>query len=360
MSICTDFIARKGVGFNTEGPSAEASSCTRMLSILSMNVAGLRAVLNSPVKSVAFRQAVRSVKPGILCLQEHKLQETHVEEIGLALGDLLDNTYIFNFACSHPPARKGYSGVACGIAKTLQPSLVNSWVGFPGWNDDVSSHSPELIGALAKLAPLANEVVEAEGRLITLEFEELVVINVYQPNSGSKLKRLCYRVDHWDKKMAAYLSALEKSTGKPVVLIGDLNVAHGVVDIHNFYSRPNFPDIPAIGHSDHFKGVSQLKKQAGCTAVERQSFTELLSAGFVDSFRHLHPDATGRFTYWSQRAGNRKQNRGLRLDYCLVSERMVSNDHFPRLHSSFICDDESRFEPFSDHAPMGASFILRP
>ena len=351
-----DWIPRSG-GSESAGTATLGAGPGRgnALTLLSVNVAGLRAVLRSETKSKALQAAVARVRPNVLCLQEHKLQEAHVDEVGSALQDLLGEIDdlefpTFHFACSVPPARKGYSGVACGVTSTLPSRLINTWKGFsPG--DSIQQNLTQ-----------AEDVAENEGRLITLEFEDLYVINVYQPNSGSGLKRLRYRVDHWDKKMRSYMRTLEKDGGKPVVLIGDLNVAHDVIDIHNFYPRPNFPDsIPPVEEDKHFVGLSGLKKQAGCTADERISFTSLLKdGGFIDSFRHLHPNATGRFTYWSQRARNRHRNRGLRIDYCVVSSSLCQEHSscFPQLERSFICDDEDAFAPFSDHAPIGATFLL--
>jgi exodeoxyribonuclease-3 len=349
----------QAVGAHNTGLTGDKTSA---FTLLSMNVAGLRGVLRSPEKSAALRATVAAVRPHLLCLQEHKLQDEHVADATVALRELLGGDLGFSsraapssslFACSGPPARKGYSGTACLLSDALPTTLLDSWSGFPA----------PLVASRA--ADADTDSVHAEGRLVTLEFQDIVVVNTYTPNSGSKLARLPHRVAYWDKIMAAYLDWLERHRGKPVCLVGDLNVAHKVQDIHNFYSRPGFPDqLPEVGAKDHFKGVSALKQQAGCTAEERLSFTALLASGsgYVDAFRHLHPDALGRFSYWSQRAGNRRWNRGLRIDYCVVSACLlaegVTSGSLPRLHSSFICDDEAAYPPFSDHAPVGASFLL--
>ena len=264
----------------------------------------VRAVLRSPEKAAALRAAVADVRPHVLCLQEHKLQDMHVEDASASLKEVIGSDLGFSgadtpalFACSGPPAKKGYSGTACLVSDTSPMQLLDSWTGFPASLVDSSDHNN----------------AHAEGRLVTLEFRNLVVVNVYTPNSGSKLARLPFRVEHWDTTMVAYLEWIERDLGKPVCLMGDLNVAHTVQDIHNFYSRPGFPDqLPNVDSKDHFKGLTALKKQAGCTAEERLSFSSLLASGsgYVDSFRFYHPGAKGRFSYWSQRAGNRRWNRG--------------------------------------------------
>ena len=146
-----------------------------------------------------------------------------------------------------------------------------------------------------------------------------------------------------------------------MVVVGDFNVAHRAVDMHNFYSRPGFPEKFPHTSNNHallneYIGVSRLKSQAGCTPTERVSFGELLREGrLVDTYRQLHPQALGMFSYWSQRARNRTHNRGLRLDYALVSRLLVCppRPEALRVTHSFICNDESVFPPFSDHCPVG-------
>ena len=200
----------------------------------------------------------------------------------------------------------------------------------------------------------------------------MFIVNTYVPNSGQHLKRLDYRTNHWDQQLGQYLHKLNQS--KPVVLMGDLNVAHGILDCHNFYTRPGFPDELLKKENNEYKGLSQLKKQAGCTPMERTSFEHniLQDGAFVDTFRHFHPLATGCFTYWSMRAGNRKVNRGLRLDYCVTSRSMLSSKAGEgggegdeeessckvQVVDSFLCDDVDEWPAFSDHSPMGARFLI--
>ncbi|KAI5396538.1 hypothetical protein KIW84_062671 [Lathyrus oleraceus] len=162
---------------------------------------------------------------------------------------------------------------------------------------------------------------DSEGRLVTVEFDTFYLITGYVPNSGDGLKRLSYRVTEWDPALSNYLKELEKS--KPVVLTGDLNCAHEEIDIYN----------PAGN-----------KRSAGFTDEERKSFeTNLLSKGFVDTFRRQHPGVVG-YTYWGYRHGGRKFNRGWRLDYFLVSESLVD-----KVHDSYILPDVIG----SDHCPTG-------
>ena len=173
------------------------------------------------------------------------------------------------------------------------------------------------------------------------------MVNTYVPNSGQNLNRLDYRINTWDKALTKYLKKLEES--KPVVLIGDLNVAHDIRDIHNFYTKAWFPDKPE--GTDEYEGLKHVSLQAGCTKKERASFAEFLGNGFVDTFRRFHPSATGCFSYWSMRAGNRQYNKGLRLDYAIASAKMLeSHGNGPKVVDSFILDNTAAF---SDHCPVG-------
>ena len=146
---------------------------------------------------------------------------------------------------------------------------------------------------------IGPEVHSHEGRAITLEFEKFYLVNVYTPNSQEGLARIDYRMQ-WEDDLRAYLLELDKH--KPVVLCGDLNVAHNEIDLKN--PGPN-------------------RGSAGFSDQERAKMTELLAAGFVDSFRHLHPDATGAYSWWSYRFNARKNNAGWRIDYFVVSRRLA-------------------------------------
>jgi exodeoxyribonuclease III len=138
-----------------------------------------------------------------------------------------------------------------------------------------------------------------EGRVITLEYDKYYLVNAYVPNAGEGLRRLQYRIDSWEKDMCQYLCHLQQE--KPVIYAGDLNVAHQEIDIY----EPK-------GHEKH----------AGFTPQERQKFTDLLQCGFVDAFRYLHPHQQS-FTYWSKRARAKQRNHGWRLDYFVLSQRLV-------------------------------------
>ena len=150
---------------------------------------------------------------------------------------------------------------------------------------------------------------------------------------------------------------------KPILLIGDLNVSHQYRDMHNFYEVGNFDDLP-WNETAYKKKARPLLKQAGCTVKERLSFSNFLERhNFVDSFRYLYPTAKGCFTYWSMRAGNRAVNRGLRLDYCVVSKSMLAHDteiqsNKVQLKDSYILDCMEEYPAFSDHCPIGCILKL--
>lgn len=305
----------------------------KKLSLLSVNVSGLRSLLD-PSKDVsrrnAFQKLVNYEKPDLLCLNEHKLQEKHVDEIKVLLSVLLPE-YPVNlqyFTCS--TVKKGYSGVAILIRK---------------------NSIADIGGKVTAGYNTSDEIVKTEGRLLTFKASGLpTVIATYVPNSGQKLDRLQYRCKIWDRNLSNYI----KSLGPSTVVIGDLNCCHLPEDIHNMYSRPNFDDMRRgeIDVIDQYKGLSGVAKQAGLTVEERQSFSKLLKdANMVDTFRQKHPEAVGVFSYYSQRAVvNRSLNRGLRLDYVLASPSL-------KLADAFILSRDDVW-PFADHSPIGAIFKL--
>jgi len=250
------------------------------LKAVAWNVGGLRAVLRnrpSDLTEIADRE-----KPDILGIMEHKLQEEG-KDTAEALADLSKALPDYDIAKVHySTAKKGYSGTAILLRK--------------GTKTPISIQASDLSCAAD------------EGRLITVEFEELFVVLCYVPNAGDGLKRLRDRIDSWDTELQTKLSEL--AARKHTMLIGDLNVAHLDEDIWNAEA----PHIP---------------KSAGTSPEERASFSGLLKAGFHDGFRQKHPDARGAFTYWSIRAGNRPRNRGLRLDYVVVSSGLVASRQLP-------------------------------
>jgi len=222
---------------------------------VSWNVNGIRACVNK-----GFLDYFKEVDADIFCLQETKLQEG---QINLELGD--DYTQYWNYA-----ERKGYSGTA--IFSRKKPLSV--WYGLE-----------------------ANS--EPEGRVITLEFDGFYVVTVYTPNAKRDLSRLDYRME-WEDRFAAYLTKLDET--KPVIVCGDLNVAHQEIDIKN--ARSN-------------------RGNSGFTDEERGKMTDLLGAGFLDTFRHLYPDRKDAYTWWSNMPKIRERNVGWRIDYFLASARLA-------------------------------------
>ena len=245
------------------------------MKLISWNVNGLRACVGK-----GFYESIAALDADVVCLQETKLQ---AGQIDLALEGY--ETY-WNYA-----DKKGYSGTA--IFTRRHPLSVTYGLGI-----DLHDH---------------------EGRIITAEYEDFYLVTAYVPNSQDGLRRLDYR-QQWDKDLRAYLKELE--TRKPVVLCGDLNVAHREIDLKNPKSN---------------------RKNAGFTDEEREGFQQLLDAGFVDTFRHFYPDQTDIYAWWSYRFRAREKNAGWRIDYFVVSEALR-----PLLESAAI-----HTEIFgSDHCPV--------
>jgi exodeoxyribonuclease-3 len=217
----------------------------------------------------------------VFCLQETKLQAGQLS---------LDLPGYSQFWCYAD--RKGYSGTAVFTRRI--PLSVTYNLGLP-------EH-------------------DAEGRVITLEFEDFYLVCVYTPNSQDELRRLAYRMA-WDDAFRAYLVALDAR--KPVVTCGDMNVAHEEIDLKNPKSN---------------------RMNAGFTDEERGKFTELLDAGFTDSFRHLYPDLRDAYSWWSYRFNARANNAGWRIDYFLCSDRIAAD-----IDKAYICQEITG----SDHCPVG-------
>lgn len=265
------------------------------------NVGGLRAILAK--RSQDLQKLVRQENPSLLGFLEHKLQDgEQVQQTTASLQALLPD-YKPIFTCSK--AKKGYSGAAVLLRQD--------------------------IAGLAKVTPQKLEKGSSEGRTLLVEMPKFFVVICYVPNSGDGLVRLKERLRHWDPRLKKYLQDLARK--KPVLLLGDLNVAHRDADIWNLEA----PHVP---------------KSSTTTPEERASFGKLLEAGFVDGFAHFHPDLHGAFTYWSIRAGNRKPNRGLRLDYAVVSTGMLKSKRNPQLVEAFHLPG---FAPGGDHCPVGAT-----
>ena len=232
-----------------------------------------------------FLDFLRDEDPDIVCLQETKAMKEQVEES-------FDGYH--TFWCS--AKRKGYSGTAI-----------------------FSKHEP-----LAVTYGLGVEEHDDEGRVVCLEFEKAYVLTVYTPNAKADLSRLLYRTSEWDQAFLSYANAL--SAKKPVVFCGDLNVAHKEIDLANPKANVGCP---------------------GFTMEERQSFDNMIKAGFVDAFRNF--DASpGRYTWWSYRAGARERNVGWRIDYFMLSPSLVplalSCEILDRVLGSDHCPVSIRFE----------------
>ena len=222
--------------------------------LVSWNVNGIRAAMKKD-----FAQSLAAMETDVLCLQETKAQDEQVAE---ALAEINDYHLYSNSA-----EKKGYSGTA--ILSKVEPLSVQYDMGI--------------------------EEHDLEGRVIAAEFETFYLVTVYTPNSGNGLKRLDYR-QQWDADFLAYLQGLEKQ--KPVVLCGDLNVAHKDIDLAR--PKPNY------------------NKSAGYTQAEIDGLDNLVAAGFVDTFREQHGEDV-KYSWWSYRAGARANNVGWRIDYFLVS-----------------------------------------
>ena len=251
------------------------------MKLISWNVNGLRACMGK-----GFMDAFAALDADCFCLQETKLQAGQIEM------DLPGYTQYWNYA-----QKKGYSGTAI---YTKTPALSVSY-------------------------GIGIEEHDTEGRVITAEFENFYLVTCYTPNSQRELTRLDYRMT-WEAAFLAYLKGLDAK--KPVVLCGDLNVAHQPIDLKN----------PSSNHHN-----------AGFTDEERNAFTRLLENGFTDSFRHLYPDQTGAYSWWSYMFNARAKNAGWRIDYFVVSNRLADRIKQATIHPDILG---------SDHCPVGLELDL--
>jgi exodeoxyribonuclease-3 len=260
------------------------------MKLFSWNVNGIRAT----IKKGEFEAFIKRYQPDVLCLQETKAKQ------GQAEIDLPEYEEIWNSA-----KRAGYSGTA--IFTKIKPLAVS--FGFSDeinakylWQDDQHGDTT------------------SEGRLITAEFADFFLVNVYTPNAKHELTRLKLREELWDPAMLAYLGELEKQ--KPVVVCGDFNVAHEAIDLAN---------------------PKQNVGNAGFTNEERQGFDNYIKYGLIDTFRELHPDETGAYTWWTWRANARARNVGWRIDYFLVSSAFFQNVQSAKIYPEVLG---------SDHCPI--------
>ncbi len=246
------------------------------MKFISWNVNGLRACLKKD-----FMESFRKLDADIFALQETKMQPDQ------AILELNGYRQYWNSA-----EKKGYSGTA--VFSRLEPLDVRNGIGI-----DEHDH---------------------EGRVITLELPEFYFVTVYVPNSKRELERLSYRME-WEDAFREYLLGLDQK--KPVVVCGDLNVAHTEIDLKN----------PSTNHHN-----------AGFTDEERDKFTELLESGFLDTFRTMYPERTGIYTWWSYLRKARETNAGWRIDYFVISERLRDRMKDATIHNEIYG---------SDHCPVG-------
>ena len=247
-----------------------------MTKMISWNVNGIRAALTK-----GFMDFFNEVNADIFCIQETKCQ---VGQVNIEIEGVYQ---YFNQA-----DKKGYSGTA--VFTRIKPLNVTYGLG-------ISEH-------------------DKEGRVITLEFEDYYLVNVYTPNSKRELERLDYRMK-WEDDFRHYLKKLEEK--KNVVVCGDLNVAHKEIDLKN--PKTN-------------------RKNAGFTDEERNKMTELLNSGFIDTYRYLHPDTENVYSWWSYRFNARKNNAGWRIDYFLVSEGLKNKRKKAEIHTNVLGSDHCPIE----------------
>ncbi len=249
------------------------------MKLVSWNVNGLRAACKK-----GFLDFFKEINADVFCIQETKMQENQLEEV--ENFDIEGYYKYFNSA-----EKKGYSGTA--IFTKEKPLAVTYGI-------NIEEH-------------------DKEGRVITAEYEKFYLVNVYTPNSKKELERLDYR-QKWEDDFKDYLKNLEKN--KPVIICGDLNVAHKEIDLKN--PKTN-------------------RKSAGFTDEERNKMTELLDAGFIDTFRYLYKDLEGAYSWWSYMGKARERNTGWRIDYFLVSDILKEEIKEAKIHSEIYG---------SDHCPV--------
>ena len=248
------------------------------MNIITWNVNGIRAIVKK-----GFFEDIKKMNPEILCLQETKAQDKEVQK---ALSTLSNYNLYINSA-----KKKGYSGTA--ILSKTKPIVITHDMGIKKHDD--------------------------EGRIICAEYPNFYLVNVYVPNSGQQLERLDYR-EKWDADFLKYIIALEKV--KPVIIAGDFNVAHQPIDLKNDKANYN--------------------KTAGYTKIEIDGMSNIIKAGFIDSFRYFYPNDIA-YTYWSYRFKSRARNIGWRIDYFLVSTFLIGKIKRVRVLSHYYG---------SDHCPI--------
>lgn len=250
------------------------------MKLISWNVNGLRAVINK-----GFENFFNEIDADIFCIQETKMQKDQID-------DNMKRIFEGYYSYWNSAIKKGYSGTA--VFSKTEPINVTYGIGI--------------------------EEHDKEGRVITLEYEDFYLVNCYTPNSKRELERLEYRMI-WENEFRNYLTSLNKI--KPVILCGDLNVAHEEIDLKN--PKTN-------------------RRNAGFTDEEREKMTELLKSGFTDSFRYLYPNKTECYSWWSYMGDAREKNVGWRIDYFIISKTIEE-----KVKDSYIYSNVMG----SDHCPVG-------
>jgi len=245
------------------------------MKLISWNVNGLRACMNK-----GFQEFLTASDADIFCVQETKMQREQAEFVFPGYHEYWNSA-----------EKKGYSGTA--VFSKEEPIAVTYDMGI--------------------------EEHDHEGRVITAEFKDFYLVNVYTPNSKRELERLAYRME-WEDAFQKYVKDLDNN--KPTIICGDLNVAHEEIDLKNYKTNHN---------------------NAGFTDEERAKMTQFLSNGFIDSFRYFYPDLEGAYSWWSYMFQARKKNAGWRIDYFLVSEKLQEKMVSAKIHSEILG---------SDHCPV--------
>ena len=256
------------------------------MKLISWNVNGLRACIGK-----GFMEYFRNTQADFFCIQETKLQQEQMEQL-----ETLPDPDAYN-GYWHYAQKKGYSGTAIFAKEAPVCSMFG----------------------------LGNTELDTEGRVITLEYPQFYLVTCYTPNAQRELARIDFRME-WDAAFRDYLKSLDSR--KPVIICGDLNVAHNEIDLKNPKSN---------------------RGNAGFSDQERESFSKLLNSGFSDTFRYLHPDEKDAYTWWSYMFQARQKNAGWRIDYFLVSDRIADKITATPIYSNVLG---------SDHCPVGLEIDL--
>ena len=281
-----------------------------MINIISFNCNGIRSVLTKNKDGTKHKDVIDDnvistlldeQKPDILCLQEIRCSDTL--DIGKLLKLETKGYHIVTQNCSKVKA--GYSGT---LVISKQPAI------------NVIKNFPELS---------ENHELNGEGRIITVEFSKFILINVYVPNSKPDLSRLKFRVDQWEKEIRSHIDKMAKTYNKPIIMCGDLNVAPNEIDLHN----------PKGSKGKH-----------GFTKEEREAFKKLLDdCNLIDAYRYIYPTKEQDYTWWSNFAKSRENNKGWRIDIHLVSKSLIKKVNDVKIHQEYYG---------SDHAPISLTISL--